>query len=372
MIETDPVPGHYFDGNSARAHDVQVSLARRHGAQVLVISGYGGDDILWPASELREATDQARDEGIVLHLGQDGVARVIVPHGEAEDAIRAVAPDLGKRRVTRRMWRNIALWAGGAVASVLLILFVIVPALSDTLATMIPVEREKQLGKQALNQIGRFLGGKDGDSLTCKNPEGLAALDKMTARLMANQKLEYDLDVRVFDHGMINAFAVPGGHVVLFEGLLKAASSPEQVAGVLGHEIGHVAHRDPTRLSLRTAGSVGILGMVFGDFAGGAVALVLAERLMSANYTQDAETNADRYAHRLLADAKLPAQPFAQFFILLRDKYGDRKGLASHLASHPNLAGRAAEAEGADTVGEGSFEPVLTAEEWAALRNICK
>ena len=371
MIESSPVAGKFFDGSSARAHAVDAHLAERYGAQVLVINGFGTDEVLWPATELREVTDQARDEGIVLSLGQDGIARLILPHGEAEDAIRAVAPNLGKRQVSRRMWRNLAVWAGGATAAVLVILFVIIPALSDTLAGMIPPDRETAIGRQALNQISGVLGGGDSESLTCKNEDGVKALEKMTARLTADQDIAYELDIRVFDHGMVNAFAVPGGHVVLFDGLLDAATSAEEVAGVLGHEIGHVVHRDPTRLTLRTAGSVGILGMVFGDFAGGALALVLVERLMSANYSQDAEAAADVYAHRVLAEAGLPAQPFAGFFLKLKDKYGDSEGVMSHLASHPNLAGRADAANAADTIKGQSFDPVLTPDEWAALKAIC-
>lgn len=371
MIHSDPVEARYFDGKSARSHAVEVRLDARFGAQVLVVEGYGTDEILWPTSELREMTEQARDEGIVLSLGQDGIARLIVPHGEKEDLIRSVSPNLGKRQVSRRMWRNIGIWAGGAVAAVLLIMFVIVPGLANTLAGMLPVEREVAIGNQAIRQISRFLGGTE-ENLTCTGGEGQKALEKMTARLVARQQIDYPLDVRVFDHGMVNAFAVPGGHVVLFDGLLKAAASPEEVAGVLAHELGHVVNRDPTRLTLRTAGSVGILGMVFGDFAGGALALVLAEQLISASYSQDAESEADRFAHETLAAAELPTEPLALFFQKLKDKYGDSEGIMSHLASHPDLGGRAAAARAADTVGEAGFEPILTEAEWTALKAICK
>ncbi|MEM7440073.1 MAG: M48 family metallopeptidase [Pseudomonadota bacterium] len=371
MMETAPVAAKYFDGSSAKKHTVTAHLAQRHGAQVLVITGYGADEILWPASELREVTDQAREEGIVLSQGQSGIARVIVPHGDAERAIRSVAANLGKRQVTGRQWRKVGLWASGAVASVLLILFIILPALANTLATMIPPAREQALGDQTLEQISGFLGGEGADDMTCSDPAGLAALEKMTARLAGNRTFDYDLEIRVFDHGMINAFAVPGGNVVLFDGLLEAATSPEEVAGVLAHEIAHVVNRDPTRLTLRTAGSVGILGMVFGDFAGGAVALVLVERLMNASYSQEAETAADNYAHVMLAEADLPSTPFAEFFETLRAKHGDSEGFMSHLASHPNLAGRAKAAEEADTVGGAAYAPVLNASEWAALKAIC-
>ncbi|MCP5086498.1 MAG: M48 family metallopeptidase, partial [Rhodobacteraceae bacterium] len=300
----------------------------------------------------------------------DDLARLIVPHGHAEDVIREISGNLGKRRVQKGMIRKLVFWVGGAVASVALIMFVILPSMADQLAKMIPPEREAALGRTALRQIERYMLGSE-NSLGCTSPKGLHALQKMTTRLTVQADIPYDLNVQVFNHPMVNAFAVPGGNVVLFEGLLKAADTPEEVAGVLAHEIGHVVHRDPTRLTLRSAGSVGILGMVFGDFAGGFFALVLAEQLISASYAQDAEAGADAYAHDALAAAGLPSQPFAGFFLKLKDKYGDSDGLMSHLASHPDLVGRAAAAEAADAVGEGGFEAVLTEAEWADLKGVC-
>ncbi|MEM9852753.1 MAG: M48 family metallopeptidase, partial [Pseudomonadota bacterium] len=273
-------------------------------------------------------------------------------------------------RIGRGMGRRLAVWGTGAVASVLVILLVILPAMADTLATFIPRDREVAIGRASLNQISRALGGSR-ESLTCNGAEGRAALDKMTARLLGDRTLDYDLDVQVFRHKAVNAFAVPGGHVVLFDGLLQAAGSPEEVAGVLGHEIGHVINRDPTRLTLRSAGSVGILGLLFGDFAGGAAVIVVTERLMAASYAQDAERGADRVAHDLLAQAGLPSQPLALFFIKLRDRYGERGGLLSHLASHPDLGSRADAARAADRVGDVPYVPVLSDREWAALKSIC-
>ena len=366
----NPVEAKFFDGRSARMQAVVAHIEMRHGAMVLVISLPDEAEILWPMSELREVTDQARDEGIVLSFGQDGVERLILPHGASEDVIRDHAPNLGKRRVSNRMIRNLVLWLGGAVASVVLIMFVILPALANQLATMIPPEREAALGNTAIRQISRFLGS-DEEKLTCDNPAGVEALDKMTKRMVGFRTLDYDLNVRVFDHEMVNAFAVPGGHVVLFKGLLDAAETPEEVAGVLGHEIGHVVNRDPTRLTLRSAGSIGILGMIFGDFAGGALALILAEQLISASYAQDAEANADEFAHELLAEAKLPSEPFAQFFIKLKDEYGDSEGLLSHLASHPNLQGRADAAIAADSLNGLAYRSVLSPSEWSDLKKIC-
>ena len=370
LTNGEKVAAKFFDGRSARPRDALVSISRRYGDPALLIEAEGMPPLYWRMQNLRELTDQARDEGIVLQHAEDDLARLIVPHGHAEDAIRQVSSDLGKRVVKKGMVRKLVIWTGGAVASVVLIMFVILPALSDQLATMIPPEREAAMGRTALRQIERFLLGSE-KSLACTDEKGLAALAKMTARLTAGADIPYELNVQVYNHPMVNAFAVPGGNVVLFEGLLKAADTPEEVAGVLAHELGHVVNRDPTRLTLRSAGSVGILGMVFGDFAGGFFALVLAEQLIRASYAQDAEAGADLFAHETLRRAGLPSAPFGGFFLKLRDKYGDSDGLISHLASHPDLAGRAAAAEAADTVGGAAYEAVLTAAEWRDLQGVC-
>ena len=84
----------------------------------------------------------------------------------------------------------------------------------------------------------------------------------------------------------------PGGRLVFFRGLLEEAENPDEVAAVLAHEIGHVVYRDPTRDALRSAGSLGVLGLLFGDFAGGTVALFIANQLINASYSQAAEARA--------------------------------------------------------------------------------
>lgn len=367
--ETEYAPATFYDGKTPVSH--VVSLAVSDDERLMQISGAGLEpEHYWPLDDIREHRDQALRDGAMFGCATDGAARLTVHKPDTVAAIRDVCPNLSRRDVAPRTYRKVAFWGVGAVASVLLIVLVIIPALANRLAVLIPVEQEVALGRSVMNQLEGLLGGERRGDLTCSSPEGDAALQKMVARLTARIDSPYALQVRVFDNGMTNAFAVPGGQVVLFRGLIADATSPEMVAGVLAHEIGHVVNRDPTRLMLRAAGSAGIMGMLLGDFTGGTAILLVSEQMVSAKYQQGAEADADTFAHEVLADAGLPSSALGAFFGLVREKYGDVEGFLSHLVSHPDLAGRAQRAEAAD-VTAGNYTPVLSDTEWQALRGIC-
>jgi hypothetical protein len=359
--------GVFYDGKSARAHHVEITCTE-YG---LHIAGPTlKPPVEWAYADMRNVADIASPKGTSFRI-MNGLGRLDITDEALAARLKKLAQNLHKSDIPATMWKRIGIWGAGAVASVVVIIFVIIPSLANQLATMIPVEREVALGRVSLKQIERILSYGGDTNLTCTGQKGQAALEKMTARLEVFIDSPYPLDIKVFNHEMPNAFAVPGGHIVLFDGLIQAADSPEEVAAVLGHEMGHVINHDPTRLALRSAGSVGILGMVFGDFAGGAVALVIAEKLIAADYGRDAEANADIFAHKLMASAELPSKPMADFFDKLRDEYGDGPELLSHLASHPDLAGRAKAALDADTIGDKLFGRVLSPSEWQDLRQMC-
>jgi Zn-dependent protease with chaperone function len=357
----------FYDGKSARTHSVDVACTEH---SLLITGATLNGHVEWAYSEMRNVADVASEKGASFRV-MSGLGRLNINSKDLITRLNKLALNLNKSDIPAEIWKRISTWGAGAIVSVLAIIFVIIPSFANQLATWIPVEREIALGRVSVNQIESLLSYGDDANLTCKGQKGQAALDKMTTRLEGFINSPYPLDVRVFNHEMPNAFAVPGGHIVLFHGLIQAADSPEEVAAVLSHEMGHVINLDPTRLALRSAGSVGILGLVFGDFSGGAVALIVAEQFIAANYSKDAEANADIFAHKLMANAELPSAPMAKFFGKLYAEYGGRPELLSHLASHPDLTGRAKAAENADTIGDKPFDAILSDAEWNDLRQFC-
>ncbi|HKK36384.1 MAG TPA: M48 family metallopeptidase [Paracoccaceae bacterium] len=356
--------GDWWDGETARPREVIVKFGRSS----LTLYGFDETPLAhWALAGLRRIDAPGEPGTLRLTPDVDGDERLVLRDPEMIEAIRAVCPDLDRAAPSNGSWRRVALWAAGALTSIALLVFVIVPALAERLAPMIPPERAAALGDAVLERIGPLMGGGE----VCAAPAGRAALARMTLRLTEAAPLETPVKVSVWRSPTLNAFAVPGGRIVILSGLIDAAEGPEEVAAVLAHELGHVAARDPLRSALRRAGTAGLLGLFVGDFVGGAVVVATAEAAISAAYSREAETAADRYAHRLLGEAGLPASALAGFFESLADRGAGAEGFAKHFASHPDLEARAEAARSADHVGDGAYDPVLDDAGWIALQQIC-
>jgi beta-barrel assembly-enhancing protease len=364
-----PEPGVYFDGQTALRRQVQVVLHPEHLGIMPVDPP--GKPFHWQLARIRalgSARDRHADLTLTFHADTDDEsprdpARLTIASGPITDWLRT-QPGLTRRDLRRGTWGKVALYAGGAVAAVAAILLVLLPRIADEMARRMPIDREIAFGQAVVAQMERFLGG-GGPLATCDDPAGLAALEVMRNRLTTGQGLQYDLSLRVLDTDMVNAFAAPGGQVVILRGLLDEAASPAEVAGVLAHEIGHVEARDPTRLAFRAVGSAGILSLVLGDATGGTLIAVVGDQMLSASYTREAEAAADAFAHRLLTDTGVGTGGLAAFFDRID---GNGLDLPEYLSTHPVTTGRAAAARAVD---QGAAAPVMSDMEWEALRGIC-
>lgn len=358
----------YFDGQSASPREVILSF----GARTLVIVTLQDEPIAhWPLASLHGLGDP---EDAVLQLAPDPDAdeRIVLDDSEMIAAIKRVCPDLLQTPVPRRNLRRVFVWGGAALAALALIVMVLIPALADRLADYVPPERERALGKAVARNLGNLLALENGVApALCTDRDGVAALERLALRIGEPQGLAYPLRVSVIDSPMINALALPGGRILIFNGLIQAAQSPEEVAGVLAHEIGHVVYRDPTRGVLRAAGTAGIAGIMLGDVFGASVLAAASDAVVNARHQRLAEQRADETAYGLLRQAGLPARPLSDFFARLHRVGARPEGPLQLIASHPAPEGRASRAAAADTIGEGAFVPALGDRDWLALRNIC-
>lgn len=249
---------------------------------------------------------------------------------------------------------KIGLWpAVGAFAGVSALAILVLTTAPSMVARAIPRSVEARLGSLMVGDFG---------DRACTSREGNAALKAMAARM----KMRDDVDLRVVNVPMVNAVTLPGGHVVLFSGLLRQARSPDEVAGVLAHELGHVENRDVLESLVRQLGLSVVLGGLDGNVGG------YTNALLSASYSRGAEARADGFAIDALKQAQVSSAPTAAFFDRLSKSELKVKGadaVLGYMASHP-MSSERAKRFSADA-GKTGATPVLDPVQWEQLRDIC-
>ena len=380
-------PGRFADGKSAVIQQVWVQFG---GDGLRLMDAGGLEQAVWPYDDVRLVDKPVAGRPVrLLNLTCD-MARLEINGQEPLDILRRLAPSIEKTGMRDpAQWRRAAAWT---VALSLLFggIWWGLSSSAPLIAAMTPIEVEERIGKSTIEQVTLLFGGFSGsDELTCRSRDGLRALNTMTEHLTAVDESPYEFKVRVLDIDIPNAFAAPGGYIVIFRGLIDLAESPDEVAGVLAHEMGHVTHQHSMTHLVRT---IGFQTLIVPLITGGAMAAdVLSEvgqAALQASYTREMEEDADRVAVNLMNLAGLKAATFTDLLYRIERKFGaapkedeeaaDKQdeevaddsffSIPDMMSSHPSTPDRARMArELAAPGGEAGLDNA----QWEALRAIC-
>lgn len=306
-------------------------------------------EIAGPARTLLAPASQLRLEAAGFNHGQlragwesDGGGYALFID-EDREAFLAAAPPLltGAMQTVSARQRRVARRFRAAVVAYALILLLPLLALaaffmqSDRLAAWavrhVPVGVEQRLGQLVLAQTRARL------TLHEHGPAH-AAVKQLGGELSKGSA--YAFRWYVAEDASVNAFAAPGGIVVVNTGLLRQAGDAAELAGVLAHEIAHVEQRHALQALARNAGFGVLLSLALGDWSGSAAG-AWAGRLAELKFSRDAEMQADAEAVRRLHAAGLAPDAMARFFGRLAEDERRLPGL-SLLATHPPSAERMA------------------------------
>jgi len=194
------------------------------------------------------------------------------------------------------------------------------------LAGHIPLSAEKQLGDLALAQV-RSQGG------LLEKGAAQQTVQEIGQRLTAGSRYQYRWLVKQDDS--VNAFAMPGGIVVVHTGLLRQAADPGELAGVLAHEVQHVEQRHSLRQMISSLGWGALVGVTLGDIS--AVAAMVAHQAGTLYFSRDMEEEADRLGLYALQRAQIRPDGMLSFF----QKLDKETAAPGWLSSHPQTAVRA-------------------------------
>jgi predicted Zn-dependent protease len=208
--------------------------------------------------------------------------------------------------------------------------------------SLISVSDEIAIGKEAQRQVRRQAAVLHDATTTAF----VVAIGKRLVAHAGGPKYPYSFSVA--DYREINAFALPGGPVWIHRGAIEAAANEAQVAGVLAHEIAHVARRhaaDQITKRIVAGGLLGLLGAVLGNDSGGARAAVIGAQAMAGGYllkfSRDDERDADRVGAQIMHRAGWDPHAMVEFMDVLRREEGRAPGSVEvFLSSHPGAAER--------------------------------
>ncbi len=361
-------PAIYFDGKTSARHAVTVMLDN---SALVVRSAAGTLLARWPYGELEQSS---ANDGVfrIGHVGSGTLERVEVRDPELAHAIDVLSIPVDRTGLRqRRTRRKVVLWSMAAVVSLLLVGIFGIPELATRLAPLVPYGLETRLGDAVDIQVRGMLDtGKKGAGFVCGTGEqekaGQAALVRMVEKLETAAQLPIPLRLQVVRHKQANAIALPGGYIYVFEGLIEKSQEPDEVAGVIAHEIGHVANRDGLRSILQAGGLAFLFGLVLGDFVGGGAVILASRTILRLAYSRQVEAQADTYAVGLIQ--KVGGDPRALSTVLMRIA-GTKEPPVVILTNHPATKERARSIE--DVTRPAIMRPIISPEEWAALKRIC-
>lgn len=227
----------------------------------------------------------------------------------------------------RRLFVEIGVVLGVLVAFVVWV----VPWLAEKAVGAFPYSTDRALGEVASES---FLSG----STTCTNPALIQSVEQVVGLLSQGLDPAF-LPVRVWivEGEDVNAFALPGGYVFVMSGLLADLRNPEELAGVIGHELGHVALRHGmTRIARQSAWSILIMWLLGGSAGTLDTLSASAVGLVALRFDRDQETESDNYGFTALERAGISPTGLADFLERLPEG-----PLPAWFLTHPEPAERA-------------------------------
>ncbi len=349
-------PGTYSDGRAPISMPVTVKVT----PQGLSFTTSEAVERVWAYADLTaNAPLKSRAGDVLLRSAAHENETLFLNGPGMASALLAHAPHLGVLH-QRLRWAVPGFATVAAVASFAIAIHVSGWSPSQVIAKRLPEKARVHMGSATVQSIAA-------EHPVCETPRSRAALDRLTKRLVTTAQGEpLNVRVRVVNWKLVNAFAAPGGQIILTRGLLETAQSPDEVAGVLAHELGHVVELHPETGIVRTAGLSAAGQLIFAGSSGALSNLGLL--VTEIQYTRVAEHEADAHAVRMLKAAGISAKGFADFF--KRIDSPDEKGIFNNPAirTHPLTAERIAFVNAQPAY---PATPALSNEDWLALKWAC-
>jgi predicted Zn-dependent protease len=358
--------GSYYDGRTLVPQAVSITVEPT-GLTLCITSDFTQ---FWSYSELQQT--QGRYSGEEVRLERDaGLSEtVVIPNANFLLAIHRIGGKEARHFYHPGTRRTRVYWTIAAALAALPIVYGIftwgVPSFAGPITAAIPITWETQLGQFVQQEFTDNEG-------VCENTELANTLNTiMTTLITPIKQRPYKFQITVVDSPMVNAMAAPGGYLIIFRGLLQDTDTPEELAGVLAHEIQHVMSRHGMRLIVQHLSMAVIIAALSGDASGMlSYGLQAAQTLQTLSYSREAEKQADEEGLALLQQAGINPEGMMSFFEKLSHNE-EETSTFQYFSTHPPSTERRHHLEKLASTHSMHYQKFSFEQDWETLRNLCE
>ena len=351
----------FYDGKFAKSHIVTPSIV---GDTITIKDINGLPFAHWVLGDLEVIEGK---DGLWITSKTMPDATLIVSNNAVIDKIRSRLKHKPQKQFAHKLTllKTLSIIAIAAITG--LAVFILFPILSRPIASLVPLEWEKSIGKDILKSL-------PGANVACRRAKGVQALKQLTTKLSKATKLPFPVEVTIAKLEFKNAFAVPGGFIVISDKLLQEIRSQDEFAAILAHEMAHVAELHPSTRIIQALGLTAFFKLLFSGSSQLPESVAQsAGLLLLLSYSRDDERQADKVSLQIMSRANIKAGGLKSFFTRMEKKasklnQSPLNTLPSWLLTHPSLSERKTLTANID---KKHSKPAMSDSEWAALRLIC-
>ena len=362
-------PGQYFDGQSPVPQLAQIEIL----GESLEITTINEERLSWPLQETQQTQGHYSGEEVRLERQSQSGEMLVIEDTYFLTALHHLVPTHVRhfhdpRTRPHRVW--LTLGAGIIALPLLWLLYAKgVPALAGPITHFIPYRWEQSLGNALFTEL---VPG----NTHCTDRRIQQKVDALLNALVAQiAPTPHRFQVMIVNQRIINAVALPGGNIIIYRGLLEKTEKPEELAGVLAHEIQHILQRHGMRLLVQNMTLGLLIGALTGDVSG-IMAFVLegAHMLQSLSYSRAAEEEADQRGMELLLKTGINPKGMLNFFEFMQSQHDDRDNdhLWQYLSTHPLPQDRTRNLENLVSQQDTTYRPLFPLDDWKQLNLFCK